>query len=76
MVRRDSKQEGEQLGMPTEYGREIVTSILTLKTDKLPTLPSDLEEEMAKLDDMFTVSTEKLKQISKRFREELEEGMS
>jgi hexokinase len=38
------------------------------------TLPSDLEQEVGKLEDEFTVDTTKLKKIVVRFEEELREG--
>jgi hexokinase len=39
-------------------------------------LPPELEKELAQLDKDFWVSRQKLKDISKRFREELEEGIA
>lgn len=37
-------------------------------------LPEDLRAEFDKLEKQFTVDTDKLKKISERFQEELEEG--
>jgi hexokinase len=39
------------------------------------TLPADLERELSKLREDFTVTRDKLKQISRRFEEELREGL-
>lgn len=39
-----------------------------------PDLPEELQVELEKFQEHFTVGSEKLKQISKRFQEELEEG--
>lgn len=38
-------------------------------------LSGELQVELEKLEELFTVNTEKLKQITKRFQEELEEGL-
>jgi len=41
----------------------------------LANLEGDLAEEMKRLDELFMVDKKKLKEISQRFGEELEEGM-
>ncbi|KAJ4313995.1 Hexokinase isoenzyme 2 [Neodidymelliopsis sp. IMI 364377] len=43
---------------------------------KMDTLPSELEKELDRLDEEFWISGNKLKDIVKRFREELDEGLA
>jgi hexokinase len=44
--------------------------------DKMADLTSELEDVLTKLDEQFWVSGEKLKEVVKRFREELNDGLS
>lgn len=42
---------------------------------KTEDLPKELQTELKKLEDDFTVDTKQLKSITSRFREELREGL-
>ncbi|KAF2630106.1 hexokinase [Macroventuria anomochaeta] len=44
--------------------------------ENMADLPSELEKELDRLDEEFWISGDKLKQIVKRFREELDEGLA
>jgi len=44
------------------------------RTDPLEVLPPQLQKERQRLEKLFTVDTAMLKNITKRFGEELEEG--
>ena len=46
------------------------------ETDSLEGIPEDLKRELDRVDESFWVSREKLKAISKRFEQELDEGES
>ena len=43
-------------------------------TEARTELPTKLEKELGKLEEIFTVDTQMLKKITRRFGEELEEG--
>lgn len=44
-------------------------------SEKMPQLDAQLAHEMKRLDDMFWIGRQELKQIVKRFVEELDEGL-
>ncbi|KAK5075584.1 hypothetical protein LTS08_001349 [Lithohypha guttulata] len=52
-----------------------IVNIDTIDGHQKEGLPKELRDELDKLEKQFTVTTEKLKEITKRFQEELEEGL-
>ena len=49
---------------------------ITLVLGSMADMPGDLKEQMDKLEELFVVSTTKLKEISDHFVKELEKGLS
>ena len=39
-------------------------------------MPKDLQEQVTKLEELFTVPTQKLKEIAEHFKSELEKGLT
>ena len=54
--------------------RIVVFSSHGFLAESLHDLPHELREEMARLDEVFCVDRQKLKSITNRFQEELEDG--
>ena len=62
--------------MDTMTSRQgLSTVISTSDANNADVLSPELQKELQRLEDIFTVDTKKLKEISKRFGEELQEGM-
>ncbi|KAK4939731.1 hypothetical protein LTR10_020015 [Elasticomyces elasticus] len=61
--------------MPPQTGKEDVFVTPAEHGDPLEVLPPQLQKERQRLEKLFTVDTEMLKKITKRFGEELEEGL-
>lgn len=59
--------------MTSRHG--LSTVISTSDANDADALSPELQKELQKLEDIFTVDTKKLKEISKRFGEELQEGL-
>ena len=55
-------------------GAAEVQPALPVTKDDIKSLPSDLQSELKRLEDQFTVDGKKLKDISQRFEEELQDG--
>ena len=60
--------------MDTMTSRHGLSTVIST-SDAAPLTP-ELRKELEALEQIFTIDTAKLKQISKRFEEELQEGQS
>lgn len=58
--------------MTSRHG--LSTVISTSDANNADSLSSELEKELQRLEEIFTVDAKKLKEISQRFGEELQEG--
>lgn len=59
--------------MTSHHGMSAVVS--TSDANNADALSADLKSELQKLEEIFTIDAKKLKEISKRFEEELQEGL-
>lgn len=59
--------------MDTVTAQHGLATVVT-ETNREYSLPSELQKELQSLEEIFTVDAAKLKEISKRFGEELQEG--
>jgi hypothetical protein len=76
--RRDSKRDDAHIGQPTftPYICPYRTRLTRRTTDDLTSVAPALEQELRKLEQMFTVDAAKLKEISMHFERELRQGLS
>ena len=76
MDKRDSPVQASDFG--TFHSRRLITKIQcwhTQSPEKLPLPNNELAQELEKLDKMFWIDQQKLKDITKQFEIELDQGL-
>lgn len=74
--RRDSKRENAHLGDQARFTAGQRPPANAQRADDLGPLPAELDKELRKLEEMFTVDAAKLREISSHFENELRRGLS